>query len=96
MSYKTILVHCDASKTVSHRLAVAVQAAERFGAHLVGFHARTPFEAPMLADGGGFPMDDFFKAYDEAQGTNYYGKLQFILGDYSPSNPSPIVYQLVS
>lgn len=66
MSYKTILVHCDASKTVSHRLAVAVQAAERFGAHLVGFHARTPFEAPMLADGGGFPMDDFFKAYDEA------------------------------
>ncbi|MFI4998304.1 MAG: universal stress protein [Reyranellales bacterium] len=66
MSYKTILVHCDASKTVSHRLDVAAELAVRFGAHLVGFHARPPFEAPVFFDGGGFPMDDFFKAYEEA------------------------------
>jgi nucleotide-binding universal stress UspA family protein len=66
MTYKTILVHCDAGKTVSHRLNVAVGLAERFGAHLVGFHARPPFEAPVFFDGGGFPMDDFYKSYEAA------------------------------
>ena len=66
MGYKTILVHCDASKTVSHRLGVAIEAAERFGAHLVGFHARPPFEAPAFFDGTSFPMDDFFKSYEDA------------------------------
>lgn len=66
MGYKTILVHCDASKSVSHRLAVATALAQRFDAHLVGFHARRPFEAPVLFDGGvGFPMDAFFRSYEE-------------------------------
>ena len=64
MSYKTILVHCDASKSVSHRLGVAVDLAQRFGARLVGLHVRRPFETPVFADGS-FPMDDFFKAHEE-------------------------------
>ncbi|MDP1965939.1 MAG: hypothetical protein Q8K93_27495 [Reyranella sp.] len=66
MSYKTILVHCDASKSVPHRLEVAAALAQRFDTHLVGFHARRPFEVPVLFDGGvGFPMDDFFRSYEE-------------------------------
>src|SRR6185369_15920188 len=67
MGYKTILVHCDASKSVAHRLEVATSLAQRFDAHLVGFHARRPFEAPVLFDGGvGFPMDDIFRSYEES------------------------------
>jgi nucleotide-binding universal stress UspA family protein len=64
MSYKTILVHCDASKSVSRRLGVAADLAQRFGARLVGLHVRRPFEAAVFADGS-FPMDDFFKAHEE-------------------------------
>ena len=52
MTYKTILVHCDAAKNVGHRLGVAAELAERHSAHLVGFHARQPFEAPVFFDGG--------------------------------------------
>ena len=44
MSYKTILVHCDASRTVGARLAAAADVAQRFEARLVGVHAREPFE----------------------------------------------------
>ncbi len=48
-----------------------------------------PAEIPILEIGVGAGTRaaswiDGFKAYDEAQGTNYYSKLQFILGDYSP------------
>lgn len=63
MAYKTILVHCDAGKNVAHRLGVAAELAQQHGAHLVGFHARPPFQTPVFFDGG-FPMDDFFKSYD--------------------------------
>lgn len=63
MSYKTILVHCDASKSVSKRLDVAAELAQRFGARLVGLHVRRPFETPVFFDGG-FAMDDFFKIYE--------------------------------
>ncbi|MDI1283217.1 MAG: universal stress protein [Reyranella sp.] len=63
MAYKTILVHCDAAKNVAHRLGVAAELAQQHGAHLVGFHARPPFQTPVFFDGG-FPMDDFFKSYD--------------------------------
>lgn len=66
MGYKTILVHCDASKSVSYRLEVAVELAQRFDAHLVGFHARRPSEAPVFFDGGvGFPMNNFIRSYEE-------------------------------
>jgi nucleotide-binding universal stress UspA family protein len=64
MSYKTILVHCDTSKSVSHRLAVAADLARRFGARLVGLYVRKPFEAPAFLDGG-FAMGDYFNRYDE-------------------------------
>ena len=63
MAYKTILVHCDAAKNVGHRLGVAAELAQQQGAHLVGFHARPPFQTPVFFDGG-FPMDDFFKSYE--------------------------------
>ena len=45
MGYKTILVHCDAGRTTAGRVAVALSVAERFDAHLVGFHVRQRFEA---------------------------------------------------
>ncbi|MBX9943102.1 MAG: universal stress protein [Reyranella sp.] len=65
MAYKTILVHCDASKAAPQRMAVAAELAAHHGAHLVGFHARPPFETPAFFDGG-FQMDALFKAYDES------------------------------
>lgn len=52
MSYKTILVHCDASRSVGGRLAVAAEVAQKFEARLVGLHAREPFEAVSYVDGG--------------------------------------------
>jgi nucleotide-binding universal stress UspA family protein len=64
MSYKTILVHCDAGKSVSHRLGVATELAQRFGARLVGLHVRQPFDAPVYFNGS-LPMDDLFRIYDE-------------------------------
>lgn len=63
MSYKTILVHCDAGPKVAQRLAVAVDLAERNGAHLVGVHARPPFQAPVFFEGG-MPMDTLFASYE--------------------------------
>jgi nucleotide-binding universal stress UspA family protein len=65
MSYKTILVHCDASKSLSHRLVVAADLAQHFGARLVGFHVRRPFETPAFLEGG-YALGDFFKTYDES------------------------------
>jgi nucleotide-binding universal stress UspA family protein len=64
MSYKTILVHCDAGDSVSHRLVVAADLAQRFGTRLVGLHVRRPFETPVFFDSG-FAMDGYFKIYDE-------------------------------
>src|SRR5438045_2892499 len=42
MSYKTIVVHCDASPKLSPRLQVAVELAQRFSAYLVGVHVQVP------------------------------------------------------
>ncbi len=67
ISYKTILVHCDAGNLVSRRLDVATELAVRFDGHLVGVHARPPFEVPVYLDAGsGFPVDEFFASYEEA------------------------------
>ena len=63
MEYKTILVHCDAAPKVGQRLVVAAELAQRFGAHLVGVHARPPFEAPVFFEGG-MPMDALFASYE--------------------------------
>jgi nucleotide-binding universal stress UspA family protein len=52
MTYKTILVHCDASRGVGARLAVAAAVAQRFESRLVGLHAREPFEVVSFADSG--------------------------------------------
>jgi nucleotide-binding universal stress UspA family protein len=48
MTYKTIVVHCDANKKVSNRLAVATELAARFGSTLVAVHPRPPFELPSF------------------------------------------------
>ena len=48
MTYKTILVHCDASPKVGQRLTVAAELAKRHGAHLVGMHARPPLRSADL------------------------------------------------
>jgi nucleotide-binding universal stress UspA family protein len=50
MTYKTILVHCDASSKLAQRLEVAADLAGRYDAHLVGVHVRMPFEAPVFSD----------------------------------------------
>jgi nucleotide-binding universal stress UspA family protein len=62
MSYKTILVHCDASRTVGSRLAAAANVAQRFEARLVGLHAREPFEVVSFVDGG-MPIGTLMEAY---------------------------------
>jgi nucleotide-binding universal stress UspA family protein len=63
MSYKTILVHCDASPKLSQRLDVAVELAQRHAAHLVGVYVQPPFDVPAFFDGT-MPMDDLFAAYE--------------------------------
>ena len=63
MTYKTILVQCDAARNVGRRLDVAAELAQQQGAHLVALHARQPFQTPAFFDGG-FPMDDLFKSYE--------------------------------
>jgi nucleotide-binding universal stress UspA family protein len=63
MSYKTIVVHCDSGKAIAKRLSVATELAERFGATLVGLHARPPLELPGL-DVGMDPTP-FVRAYEK-------------------------------
>jgi len=63
MTYKTILVHCDASPTLSQRLDVAVELAQYFGAYLVGVHVQAPMKIPAFA-GGVVPTFDLFAAYE--------------------------------
>lgn len=66
MSFRTILVQCDADKKLPLRLAVAAGLAERFGSHLVGLHARPPFQPPVMFDGGVIvDMGDFFELHQE-------------------------------
>jgi nucleotide-binding universal stress UspA family protein len=72
MTYKTILVHCDASRTVDGRLAAAADVAQRFEARLVGLHAREPFEVVSFVDGGmpiGALMDAYQAGCDAAEKT---------------------------
>jgi nucleotide-binding universal stress UspA family protein len=72
MSYKTILVHCDASRNIRSRLAAAADVAQRFEARLVGLHAREPFEVMAFTDGGmamGPVMEAYQAGRDEAEKT---------------------------
>src|SRR5262245_60265178 len=65
MTYKTILVHCDPSPKLAHRLGVAVDLAVRHGAHLVGCHVEPPFDVPAFSDGT-LPTQQLYDAYEEA------------------------------
>ncbi len=49
MSYKTIVVHLDASTQRAQRLEVAFELAEKFDAHLVGLYAPGPSVIPSYA-----------------------------------------------
>ena len=65
MSYRTILVHCDAGKSVAARLDKAVALAEQHQVHLIGLHVRPPFQPPVYDDGS-FGMDMFYKDHETA------------------------------
>ena len=65
MTYKTILVDCNASAKVGQRLAVAVQLAKRHGAHLVGLHVRAPITPPVFSDGT-VPAESVLDAFEAA------------------------------
>lgn len=65
MSYKTILVHCDASPKLVHRVGIAAEMAQRFGAHLVGAYVQAPFDLPAFFDGA-IPTDDLYASYEAA------------------------------
>lgn len=70
MSYKTILVHWDASQASRPRLVIAAELAQRFGSHLIGLYTRPSFRARVVADEG-FPMGDFYRAYEENAKADY-------------------------
>ena len=55
MSYKTILVHCDASRSVGNRLSAAADIAQRFEARMIGVHVREPFDVVSFT-GEGVPI----------------------------------------
>lgn len=50
MKYKDILVHIDDGEAMAGRLAVALELAERFGAHLTGVYVDPGIALPALMD----------------------------------------------
>ena len=64
MGYKTILVHCDATRGAEGRLRIAVDIARQHGAHLIGLYVRQPFQAPMFTDAS-VAMDALYASYEE-------------------------------
>ena len=65
MGYKTILVHCDASRGAPARLRIALDLANRFDSHVIGLHVRQAFQAPAFTDAGP-AMDSLYHAYETA------------------------------
>ena len=65
MGYKTILVHCDASRGTAGRLRIALDLAHRFDAHVIGLHVRHAFQAPAFTDAGP-AMDSLYRTYEAA------------------------------
>jgi nucleotide-binding universal stress UspA family protein len=63
MGYKTILVHCDASRGTAGRLGIAVDLADRFAGHVVGLHVRQAFQASAFTDAGP-AMDSLYRTYE--------------------------------
>jgi nucleotide-binding universal stress UspA family protein len=70
MNYQTILVHCDTNSKLSQRLEVAVDLAQRFGAHLVGVYVQEPIDVPGLSTGG-VPTFDLSAAYEASAKTEH-------------------------
>jgi len=64
MGYKTILVHCDATRGTEGRLRIAVDIARQHGAHLIGLNVRQPFQAPMFTDAS-VAMDALYASHEE-------------------------------
>lgn len=69
MSYKTILVHCDAARGAAGRLRIAVDVARQHGAHLIGMHVRQPFQTPIFTDASA-AMDALYASYEETARTD--------------------------
>lgn len=69
MTYKTVVVHCSARPKVEHRLAVAIELAQRYAAHLVGVYVQEPFVAPAMLDGAA-ALDDLFAAHEQTAETD--------------------------
>jgi nucleotide-binding universal stress UspA family protein len=65
MAYKTILVHCDASRGTAGRYRIAADLADRFGGHVIGLHVRRAFQAPAFTDAGP-AMDSLYRTYETA------------------------------
>ena len=68
MRYTTIVAQCDGRPSAGRRLEAAATLAERFGAHLVGVHAKPPFESPVFMENG-FDMAPLFEIYEEGLAT---------------------------
>lgn len=64
MGYKTILVHCDATRGAAGRLRIAADVARQHGAHLIGLHVRQPFQTPVFTDASA-AMDALYASYEE-------------------------------
>lgn len=65
MSYKTILLHCNHTRSMRSLLAPAVYVAETFQAHLTGFSVVPPVTVVAAGVPGGVPvvLDEHCKAY---------------------------------
>lgn len=62
MTYKTILVHCDSSPALPHRLDVALDLSRQYGAHLAGVHVSMPFQSPAMD--ATFVSSDLYEMYE--------------------------------
>ena len=69
MGYKTILVHCDATRGAAGRLRIAADVARQHGAHLIGLHVRQPFQTPIFTDASA-AMDALYASYEETTRTD--------------------------
>jgi nucleotide-binding universal stress UspA family protein len=66
VSYRTILVHLDASERRRQRLELAFTLAERYDAHLVGLFGLEPFYPPMAPEAAPVLVEDMLRQRREA------------------------------
>ena len=65
MSFRTILVYCDAGPGTPARLKIAADLAARHAGHVIGLFVRQAFQAPAFTDAGP-PMDSLYRSYETA------------------------------